>query len=200
MARQPTAASASQQAIREKILRNIGIISTLATVALLSGCAQQVKQGNQTLGSTSNPQQSSGPVIGSPQPSQAQLAAIDATLTAPMSDKSIAEARREAAPNISKVLRIMSCSPRGELPNRYLNSLADPGTNLMNHVAPAIGMQYHPKGQCLTVTRLDGWRMKAKNAFYFRAVYSSDASGESSTRGYSFIKQPDGLWLLGPEY
>jgi hypothetical protein len=59
-----------------------------------------------------------------------------------------------------------------------------------------IGAHYHPKSQCLTVTRLDNWRMLARNAFSFRAVFVSDASSESVQESYEMIKQPDGTWLL----
>ncbi|MDM0111612.1 hypothetical protein QTI66_05595 [Variovorax sp. J22R133] len=182
-------------------MRNIGLISALAGAALLSGCAQQleqVKQVNQALAAISNPQTSSGQLgIGGRQPSPAQAAAVDSNLNTAIGDRAIAEARREASSNISKLLRIMSCTPQGEYPQRYLNSMAAPGANVTLYPPPAGTMRYHPKSQCLTVTRLDGWRMQAKNALQFRAVYTSDASGESSNDTYTFIKQPDGFWLLG---
>jgi hypothetical protein len=57
-------------------------------------------------------------------------------------------------------------------------------------------MEYHPKSQCLSVTRLDDWKMHAKNAFSFRAMFVSDASSEGRSITYLMVKQPEGVWLL----
>jgi hypothetical protein len=41
-----------------------------------------------------------------------------------------------------------------------------------------------------------GWRMLARNAFTFRAVYLSEASSESRSINYEMVKQADGAWLF----
>jgi len=186
-------------------MRFLASISTLTCIALVCGCAQQleqVKQVNQALSTINGaPRGGNQPMNGGLQPTPSQTAAIDSQLSGPMGDKNIAEARKEAAANISKLLNIMSCTPPGSYPSAYLTPMKAPGSNATLHVPPTAHMRYHPKSQCLTVSRLDGWRMQAKNAFQFRAVYSSDASGEGASYGYTFIKQPDGAWLLGdPAY
>jgi hypothetical protein len=103
------------------------------------------------------------------------------------------QAVSEAKPTIEKVLQISACYPNFDI-YKYLQPYAADGNVAFG--APIAGMQYHPKTQCLSVIRLDSWKMLARNAFSFRSVFVSDASGESRSQYYEMIREPDGAWLF----
>ncbi len=97
-----------------------------------------------------------------------------------------------------KVLQFLACYP-GLNPQKYLEQYVAP------HVVVAIfdptiaWMKYASKSQCVNITRIDGWRMNALNAFSFSVVYTSALSGEDLTRQYAMVKGADGVWLFSDE-
>jgi len=111
------------------------------------------------------------------------------------SEPSIAQAISEAEPTIKDVLSRMACLQKIE-PDRALGRHLAPDSEPRFFVVPIPTMKYHSNGQCLSITRVDGWQMPARNVLQFRAVYESQASGESKSLIYKMIKQPDGAWLM----
>lgn len=73
--------------------------------------------------------------------------------------------------------------------------LSSHATNRTNLWSPISGMQYAPRNQCLTVMRIGGWTMPAKNALHFTIVYQSDVSGENKISQVEMQKE-DGVWLV----
>jgi hypothetical protein len=181
-------------------LSKCGGTAIIIAALSLCGCLQQLTDLNNSLSRASKmlPSESQVAAPGSslanlPQMSKPQLQIQQSQLSARTNDRAALQAREEARPVLEKVLSRSACYPRTDV-YRYLTaySIGERG----GYPAPMVTMQYHPKSECLTVTRLDNWRMRARNAFSFRAVYVSDASSESATAEYEMIKQPDGAWLL----
>ena len=170
----------------------------LVAIAMLSlcGCMQQLKDLNSTLTKTNAAVAQGSTMPNMPEMSELQRQTLHSKLVNKVNDRAIHQAREEARPVIEKILEISACYPRFDI-GRYLNaySVAE-NSGAYGHSAPMVMMNYHPKSECLTVSRVDSWRMLAKNALSFRAVFVSDASSESSSVNYEMIKQPDGTWLL----
>jgi hypothetical protein len=174
-----------------------GKVATAVAALFLCGCLQQISDLTGTISKTSqiitgNHQPGAGGGLAPmPRMSEAQLQQMRRQLSHKNTDRATFLAREEARPTLEKILTISACYPNFDV-DRYLNPYTERG----GHGAPMVHMEYHPKSQCLTLTRLDNWRMRAANAFSFRAVYISDASSESATREYEMVRQPDGVWLL----
>ncbi|GAC1371918.1 MAG: hypothetical protein NVS3B3_09410 [Aquirhabdus sp.] len=117
-------------------------------------------------------------------------------------NNNLGQAIGEAAPNIGKVISFLSCyNNPSSFPDSYLGQYIAPkgpfdGYNSQLRIAPISRMQYHPKSQCLTVVRFQGWSMLAANAIKFQVLYISDSSGETQTDGFVMVKQPFGEWLF----
>ena len=169
-----------------------GKVMVILVILLLCGCMQQLKDLNSSLSKTNATLAPGRAMPNMPQMSEPQMHVLHSSLSAKVNDNAIFQAREEARETIEKVMTISACYPGYDI-NRYLNAYS---TGERQHVAPMLAAHYHPKSQCLTVTRLDNWRMLARNAFSFRAVFVSDASSESVSENYEMIKQPDGTWLL----
>lgn len=178
----------------------------IVTSALsLFGCAQKLNDITSLLNSTKQVLASTGNIPSLPRaaglqgdlPAMPRMAEYQTqTLRAQISTKSgdnaLAQAREDAKPTIEKILAISACCPDYTL-QRYLAAYSVP--EMGYYEAPMPRMQYHPKSQCLSVTRIDSWKMTARNAFSFRAIYVSEPSGESRSIVYEMIKEPDGTWL-----
>lgn len=65
-----------------------------------------------------------------------------------------------------------------------------------NYIDPMLGMKYHSRDACLTVTKIHGFEMPAKNALSFEVVLTADDSGEVGKRYYTVQKQDDDAWLF----
>jgi hypothetical protein len=179
------------------------------TIVHMCGCAQQLQHLNNALAETnralagginatnkpgmypSNTPTMSAPDM--PVMSEAQGQAIRIHLSSKLGDRALLQAREEAKDNIEKILAISACFPGWQI-HRYLAAYSMEGRG--DHETPMLGMNYHPKSQCLGIARIDNWKMSAKNAFSFRAVFVSEASAESRSIHYEMVKQPDGTWLL----
>lgn len=142
-------------------------------------------------GSTSAP--AAGPAM--PQTTDRQVALLMTALQAQGKPLEVVTMADEARKVVGEVLLLSSCYPGYDV-GRQLGRYAAPDAMAELFLSPMGGLTYHPKAQCLTVQRVDGWQARAKNAFGFRGVYVSEASGESKSLHYEFVKQPDGAWLL----
>ena len=160
-------------------------ISIIVAVILLCGCTQ--------LSALNNTITKTNVAMNMPSMTETQNQTMHANLLKKVNDNAIAQARVEAKPTLENILTISACYSKFDI-NKYLTAYSVAGKQ--DYVTPMFMMQYHPKSQCLTVTRLDNWKMAAKNAFSFRAIFVSDASSESRSIFYEMIKQPDGMWLL----
>lgn len=187
--------------------KNIVIV---LVICLLCGCVEQLKELNSALENTRNTLVSSGksnlPVrsntsvrssepVGSnmPEMSEDQLREMHEHLSTKLNDKALLKAREEATPNIEKILPIFACYPSWDV-HRYLAAYS--ASDKHEYSGLMFWMKYHPKSQCLSVTRVDNWTRTAKNAVSFRAIFVSDASAESKSVNYEMIRDTDGTWLL----
>lgn len=59
---------------------------------------------------------------------------------------------------------------------------------------PMTYTKYHNKNQCLSVAKIQGWRVPALNALQFEVLYLADDSGETRKENYQIVRQPDGEW------
>lgn len=175
----------------------VALFLAVGATTVLAGCLAQMEALNNALakGNTAVSNFSGGtaappmPVMSGP-----QRQAMRSQLAVAVSDRGLVLAREEAKGTIEKVLVTSACYTGFDL-NQYLQQYLDPQPD-MGLFSPMVRMNYHPKSQCLTITRLDGWRMLAKNAFVFRAVYVSEASSETASLHYKMVKQADGAWLF----
>lgn len=147
---------------------------------------------NQALAGSA-PVASTAPVM--PQPSDQQIAQLAAALQAPGKPSDVQQMFEEGRQVVGEVLLLSSCYTGWDI-QRPLGRYAAPDAVPGAFATTMAMLKYHPKSQCLTVQRVDDWQIKARNAFAFRALYVSDASGESRAIRYEFVKQPDGVWLL----
>lgn len=128
------------------------------------------------------------------QPTDRQLQQLAGAMNAPGKPAQVQPMYEEARETIGDLLLVTSCDfTQG---GKQLARFAAPGVWVNSFVSPVGVMSHHPRTQCLDVQRLDGWQVKAKNAFHFRALYVSAESGESATKGFELTRQPDGNWLV----
>lgn len=128
--------------------------------------------------------------------SPAQTDAIQSALGANPKNKQSAATLAQARETIAEFLKIESCiSGYNASP---LNKFAAPGKVYpdFNYMGPMLGMKYHSRDACLTVTKIHGFEMPAKNALSFEVVLTADDSGEVSKRYYTLQKQDDDAWLF----
>lgn len=176
---------------------------------ILTGCVETMQQVNRDLatfnkaiapapasirntnsGPTSPGAQNVAPITAE------QLAKIDAALMVKNQNRDIAQAISEASPVIRDFVRTAACMPASG-GSSGLNAYAAPGANLAwAGAAPMPAMRYHDKSSCVSVLRLHGWKMPAKNALHFEVVYQAEDSGESAMRQHELIKQPSNEWLF----
>lgn len=130
------------------------------------------------------------------EPTADQVQMLKGHLGSRTGDAALLQARQEAASYIERAVMGMACQPKAGASSSFMNSMMAPNTMNMTYF-PSIrqGMQYDTGARCLDVVRIDGWSMPARNALNFRAVFSSKASGESGSRSFQMVKQPEGVWL-----
>lgn len=129
--------------------------------------------------------------------SSAQQARLQSSLSQGTQDKNINTAIAEASPTIRGFIETNSCitAYNGSALNRY----AAPGKNYtsVNYIgAPIPKMRYHDKTSCVSVLRIQGWKMPAKNALRFEVSYISDSSDEVVKSNHEVVRQPNGEWLF----
>lgn len=184
-------------------MKKIIVVAVLSLMVLLfTGCVQQLQDLNAALGKANGflaPNSAGTPVASRggrgymPSMSDDQARELRSHLMVKLSDRALAQAKEEAAATIEKILAISACYPDYDI-RSYLSAYAVAGSGI--YYAPMTSMKYHPKSQCLRVTRVSNWKMNAKNAISFSATYVSEASDESSSLFYQMTKEPDGMWLL----
>lgn len=127
----------------------------------------------------------------------AQSAKIDAALQVKSPDKALTQAVAEAAAAIAPFLKIHSCMTGYNASS--LNVFAAPGKTYPNNnytKGPMPTMYKHDKAACVSVVRIQGWKMPSPNSLRFEVVYASDQSGESGKGQHEVQKQPGGEWLF----
>lgn len=144
---------------------------------------------NNGIASVANP----GPPM--PQFTAAQQQQMLSQINQSQTQLQLRSAVAQARPTIQKVLQFLACYP-GYDAIKYLQQYAAPNAMGTVFVAVMSQMQYASKSQCLNITRIDGWRMNALNAFSFSVVYTSALSGEDVTQSYLMVKGADGKWLF----
>lgn len=185
-------------------------ISLIAAAALLGGCTSTLQKVNEDLGQINramggNPSPSAGTAAPSistagksapgAQISREQEQTILQSLATKNSNTALNQAVAEASQNISGFIKISSCQNTYGRGSR-LNIYGAPGRDFSYADGVMMSMPYHDKSRCLSVLRLQGWDMPAKNALRFEVVYVSDSSGESQKRNHELVKQPTGEWLF----
>jgi uncharacterized iron-regulated protein len=61
---------------------------------------------------------------------------------------------------------------------------------------PMAEMQYHDKTACVTVKRIQNWKMVSPKLLRFDVVYVGDDGEERSIRRHELMRQPRGGWLF----
>nr|WP_273264915.1 hypothetical protein [Pseudomonas sp.] len=128
---------------------------------------------------------------------QEQELKIKSSLATRTNDNAINQAIAEASPVIENFAKAESCI------NNHLDSSLEmytaPGGKMNTSYAPMMPMRYHDRSKCVSVAKIQGWFMPAKNALQFEIVYISEISGEVQKRGHEVVKQTNGEWLFTPQ-
>jgi hypothetical protein len=126
----------------------------------------------------------------------AQEDSINQALHSKIKNQQTAAAVAEANETIAEFMKIESCiSGYNATP---LNKFAAPGKvyPAFNYIGLMPMMKFHSKSSCLTVSKIHGFEMPAKNALSFEVVFAADDSGDIAKRHYTLQKQDDGSWLF----
>ena len=181
-------------------MKSIFIIATISTTACTSTLGQvnkDLSSLNNALAGNANTQATMQKNSKIAQISSEQTGKIDLVLNTKTNNKQRDLAILEAKSTITGFIKTNSCI------NNYngsvLNIYAAPGKAYpnFNYIgAPMQLMKYHDKSTCVSVLRIQGWEMPAKNVLRFEVVYVSDSSGESTKGLYEIVKQSSGEWLF----
>lgn len=176
---------------------------------LLAGCMETAPRADQNEAGAVQPaaarQEVAAPAAAAPaggrqemmQMSTEQLAKLDVALAVKTKNRKLRAAIDGAAPVIRDFVKTNACITGYD--GSALNAYAAPGKNYPTHNyigAPMQTMKRHDKSSCVSVLRLQGWSMPAKNALRFQIVYHAADSGESVKQNHELIKQPGGEWLF----
>lgn len=125
-----------------------------------------------------------------------QQSAIQNQFEVKTKDKNLAEAVGQAKENIGKFLEVESCI--ANFSGSQLNLYAAPGKQFadMNYWPVMASARKHVRDTCVTVTKIQGWKLSAKNSLVFEVVYTADDSGEIVKKRYEVQKQGDDSWLF----
>jgi len=175
-------------------MKALAITFSASCGLLLAGCVQEMQQLNKDLGAvnTALAGGSTGNYGGSFAPTMTaqQESSLNNALST-SNNGNFNQAKSEASNAIRQVIARSACDRDT---TRAVGVYRAPGYTYFG--SPLNSLRYHPKGQCLTVARIDGWEMPARNALRFRVLYTSDASGETRSLRYELTKQPEGEWLF----
>lgn len=120
----------------------------------------------------------------------------EAIVTKPPSP-AVAKVVRSAAPTIESFVRTEGCITARN--GAVLNPFAAPGRLFDNtgfQGGPMAEMQYHDKTACVTVKRIQNWKMVSPKLLRFDVVYVGDDGEERSVRRHELMRQPKGGWLF----
>ena len=109
----------------------------------------------------------------------------------------VAKVVQSAAPTIESFVRTEGCITARN--GAVLNPFAAPG-RLFDGTGfqggPMAEMQYHDKTACVTVKRIQNWKMVSPKRLRFEVVYVGDDGEERSVRRHELTRQPRGGWLF----
>lgn len=109
----------------------------------------------------------------------------------------IGKVLRSASPTIESFVRTEGCitARNGAVLNPFAASgrLFD-GTGFQG--APMAEMQYHDKTACVTVKRIQNWKMVTPKLLRFEVVYVGDDGEERAVKRHELTRQPKGGWLF----
>ncbi|MGJ7504420.1 hypothetical protein ACSFBF_28970 [Variovorax sp. ZT5P49] len=104
---------------------------------------------------------------------------------------------RSASPTIESFVRTEGCitARNGAVLNPFAASgrLFD-GTGFQG--GPMSEMQYHDKTACVTVKRIQNWKMVTPKLLRFEVVYVGDDGEERAVKRHELTRQPKGGWLF----
>jgi hypothetical protein len=104
---------------------------------------------------------------------------------------------RSASPTIESFLRTEGCITARN--GAVLNPFAAPG-RLFDaqgfQGGPMAQMQYHDKTACVTVKRIQNWKMVSPKLLRFEVVYVGDDGEERAVKHHELMRQPKGGWLF----
>ncbi|MCY1535168.1 hypothetical protein D9M68_705610 [compost metagenome] len=102
-----------------------------------------------------------------------------------------------ASPTIESFLRTEGCITARN--GAVLNPFAAPG-RLFDGTGfqggPMAEMQYHDKTACVTVQRIQNWKLVSPRLLRFDVVYVGDDGEERAIKRHELTRQPKGGWLF----
>ena len=102
-----------------------------------------------------------------------------------------------ASPTIESFLRTEGCITARN--GAVLNPFAAPG-RLFDGTGfqggPMAEMQYHDKTACVTVQRIQNWKLVSPRLLRFEVVYVGDDGEERAIKRHELTRQPKGGWLF----
>lgn len=104
---------------------------------------------------------------------------------------------RSASPTIESFVRTEGCITARN--GAVLNPFAAPGRLFDGsgfQGGPMSEMQYHDKTACVTVKRIQNWKMVSPKLLRFEVVYVGDDGEERAVKRHELMRQPKGGWLF----
>lgn len=180
-----------ESAIRQHFCQTVAAAGT-------AGTAPAALNASPALANTSAPAPARRTMPGYASPSDTQLQGYQSEITKNVADPKLRAQINLASEAIAEYIGRLACL-NDHSGASALNAYAAPGVNLHNRyvgLRPMREMQYHDKGSCLTVSRIQGWKAPANNALQFEVVYKADDSGEIKKLNHEAVRQPDNSWLF----
>ncbi|WP_422088313.1 hypothetical protein [Variovorax sp.] len=104
---------------------------------------------------------------------------------------------RSASPTIESFVRTEGCITAHN--GAVLNPFAAPGRLFEGNGfqgGPMTEMQFHDKTSCVTVKRIQNWKMVSPKLLRFEVVYVGDDGEEHTVKRHELMRQPKGGWLF----
>jgi hypothetical protein len=133
--------------------------------------------------------------------SPAQAGALDKLLNLRSSDKALAQMVASAKPILRRAVMASACASEDVNLDALNDVILQPKSHkstflLVNQLIGKSGMKYHDPRQCVTVTRIMGWKRLAANVLAVDIFYMSPSSNEATHQTFKFRKVADGGWLI----
>lgn len=128
---------------------------------------------------------------------EAQVERIREAIGTKAPSPAIEKVLRSASPTIESFVRTEGCITARN--GAVLNPFAAPGrlfdgTGFQG--APMSEMQFHDKTACVTVQRMQNWKMVTPKLLRFEVVYVGDDGEERAVKRHELARQPKGGWLF----
>ena len=167
------------------------------TPLALAGCSYLAP----LLSNPSRPAPAAPPPVVSPSGlapiTEEQVERIREAIVATPPTPAVAKIVQSAAPTIESFVRTEACITAHN--GAVLNPFAAPG-RLFDGTGfqggPMAEMHYHDKTACVTVKRIQNWKMVSPKLLRFDVVYVGDDGEERSVRRHELMRQPKGGWLF----